>query len=149
MSNGWLGLFRVTRPQGYGQVALRHLPWVVLSGMVLLASFFLPLDKFSVCTCAFLWLTGYPCPTCGWTRGFIAMANGHWMTVLHDCPLAAGLYGLTALIFAWNAAALILGVNVERGRWLSVSGKQGGWLFGLTCLMVLANWIYRLAMGFK
>ncbi len=77
------------------------------------------------------------------------MANGHWMTVLHDCPLVVVLYGLTALIFAWNAAALILGVNVERGRWLSMSGKQGGWLFGVAGLMVLANWIYRLAMGFK
>lgn len=27
--------------------------------------------------CGFLWLTGRPCPLCGMTRGFCALAKGH------------------------------------------------------------------------
>ncbi len=149
MNGDQRGLFRALRPASYGRVAVNHLPWVLLSGGVLLGAFFAPWDKFPIRTCVFLRLTGYPCLSCGWTRGFVAMANGQWLTALHDCPLAVGLYGLTALLFAWHAAALILGVNLERGAWLRLDGKRGWLLLGLAGLLALANWIYRLGMGFK
>ncbi len=149
MNSGDTGLFRVGHPASFGRLVANRLPWVLLSGFVLLAAFFLPLDKVSLRTCIFLQVSGYPCPSCGWTRGFVGMADGKWAAVLHDCPMAAVLYGLTALIFAWNAAALILGVNLERGAWLRLYGKRGWWLLGGGLLAVLANWIYRLGMGFK
>lgn len=133
----------------YWRVMANHLPWVLLSGGVLLGAFFLPLDRLPVRGCIFLRLTGYPCLSCGWTRGFVAMADGQWLAALHDCPLAVALYGLTALIFAWHAAALILGVSLERGRWLRLDGRQGWLLLGLAGLLALANWGYRLGMGFK
>jgi hypothetical protein len=28
--------------------------------------------------CPFYWLTGWPCPLCGLTRGLCAFAKGHW-----------------------------------------------------------------------
>lgn len=149
MNRGLSGLFKAERPPSYGRVVVNHLPWVLLSGSILLGAFFLPLEKITVRTCVFLRWTGYPCMSCGWTRGFVAMAKGQWLAVLHDCPLAAVLYGLTGMIFAWHAAALILGVNLERGSWLRLDGKRGLWILGTAGLMVLANWAYRLAMGLK
>ena len=149
MKDGHPCLFEVRRAGSYGAVALKHLPWTLLTGAVLLAAFLLPLDKISVRTCVFLRLTGYPCPSCGWTRGFVGMADGEWATVIHDCPLTVVLYGLTVMIFAWNTAALVLGVNIERGAWLRLDDKRGWWLLAGIVLAVLANWFYRLGMGFK
>jgi hypothetical protein len=33
--------------------------------------------------CPFYWLTGRPCPLCGLTRAFCALAKGHWSQALH------------------------------------------------------------------
>ncbi len=136
-------------PAPWGRVAAGHLPGALLAGAVLLAAFFLPLDRFAVRTCVFLRLTGYPCPSCGWTRGLVGMAAGEWGAVLCACPLAAVLYGVAAAVFAWNAAGLLLGVRLERGPWLRLGGQRGWWLLGGAVAAVLANWAYRLAMGLK
>jgi hypothetical protein len=149
MMSGASVLFHVVRPDAYWRVVVNHAPWVVLAGGVLLAAFFLPLDKFSVRICVFLRLTGYPCPSCGWTRGFVGMANGQWAAVLHDCPLTILLYGFTVIIFAWNAAALLTGVKLERGAWLRLDGNRWLVLLGSFLMLALANWIYRLAIGLK
>src|SRR3989339_1498243 len=93
-------------------VLVHHLPPALIAGGVLLAAAFLPLDRIPYTICTFLRLTGYPCPSCGLTRGFIAMAHGQWLTVLHTCPLAVLLYAATALVFAVNAAALLCGVRL-------------------------------------
>ncbi len=148
MNGGGAVLLRA-RPVPYRQVLRRHLPWSLLSGGVLFAAWVWPLAKLALHTCIFLRLTGYPCLSCGWTRGFVAMAHGAGWQVLQDCPLVILLYSLTALVFAWNTAALMLGVQLERGRWLSMAGRRGWWLVGLATGLILANWIYRLALGFK
>jgi len=133
----------------YRTVLLHHLPPALIAGGVLLAAAFLPLDRIPYTVCTFLRLTGYPCPSCGLTRGFVAMAHGQWQAVLHACPLAALLYAATALVFAVNAAALLCGVRLAPGRWLK--WRAGAWIV-LLCffgLLIVLNWLYRLALGLK
>ncbi|MFA5044030.1 MAG: DUF2752 domain-containing protein [Kiritimatiellia bacterium] len=126
-----------------------HLPWALIAGAVLLAANLLPLDRIPFTICVFRRLTGYPCPTCGLTRGFVTMAHGQWADVLHACPLAAVLYAATALIFAINAAALLCGVRLTPGLWLQWRARVWVALLCFFGLLILSNWLYRLALGLK
>lgn len=144
---GWFfKVERPIRPRGYGEVVGRYLPLALVSGVILLIAFF-PVDRFPFRICVFYRLTGYPCFSCGWTRGLVALAHGHWPQVFHDCPLVILLYALTALVFAWNAAGLLLGVNIALGPGLRLTKTRGLWLGGVLGLLILLNWIYRLALG--
>ena len=145
-------VLNVERPGGAGgfsAVLAHHVPWAVLALGVLLAAALLPLDRIPYTICTFLRLTGYPCPSCGLTRGFIAMAHGQCLAVLHTCPLVALLYAATALVFAVNTAALLCGVRLTPGRWLK--WRASGWMVFLCFfgLLILLNWLYRLALGLK
>ena len=145
-------LWNVERPGhagGYRTVLAHHLPPAFIAGGVLLAVALLPLDRIPWTICTFLRLTGYPCPSCGLTRGFVAVAHGHFLAVLTACPLAVLLYAATVLVFAVNAAALLCGARLTPGRWLTWRARA--W-WGILCffgLLVLLNWIYRLALGLK
>ena len=145
-------LWHVERP-GYAggcrTVLAHHLPWALIAGGVLLSVAILPLDRIPYTICTFRRLTGYPCPSCGLTRGFVALAHGQWLAVLHTCPLAALLYTITALVFAVNAAALLFGVRLTPGPWLTWRART--WV-GVLCffgLLILLNWLYRLILGLK
>ena len=130
-------------------VLAHHLPWVLIAGGVLLAAAILPLARIPYTVCTFLRLTGYPCPSCGLTRGFVAMAHGQWLAVLHACPLAALLYAATALVFAVNTVALLCGVRLTLGR--GFKWRARAWVVFLCFfgLLILLNWVYRLMHGMK
>lgn len=144
-----LNVERPGRAGGYRTVLVHHLPPVLITGVVLLAVALLRLDRIPYTICTFLRLTGYPCPSCGLTRSFIAMAHGQCLAILYTCPLAALLYAATALIFAVNAAALLCGVRLTPGRWLK--WRASAWVVCLCFfgLLILLNWLYRLALGLK
>ena len=145
-------LWNVERPGragGYRAVLVCHLPSAFIAGGVLLAVALLPLDRIPYTICTFLRLTGYPCPSCGLTRGFVAMAHGQWLAVLHACPLAALLYAATALVFAVNTAALMCGVRLAPGRWLKWRARAWVVFLGFSGLLILSNWLYRLVLGLK
>jgi len=148
-----MGLLWNVEPPGragsYRAVLARHLPWALIAGVVLLAAATLPLDRIPYTICTFLRLTGYPCPSCGLTRGFVAMAHGQWLAVLHACPLAALLYVAAALVFAVNAAALLCGVRLAPGRWLKWRARAWVVFFCFFGLLILFNWLYRLTLGLK
>lgn len=137
------------RAGGLPSVLIPHLLLALLSGGILLAAALLPLDLEPDIICPFFLLTGYPCLSCGLTRGFIAMARGEFFAALSTYPLAALLYPATALFFAANAAALICRVNLRPGRWLKWRAR--GWIIflGIFGLLIALNWIYRLAVGLK
>jgi len=42
-----------------------------------------PPDQPSLRLCPFYWLTSRPCPLCGITRAFCALAKGHWVQAIH------------------------------------------------------------------
>lgn len=147
-----MGFLNVERPGGAGgfsTVLARHLPPAVLAFGVLLAAALLPLDRIPYTLCTFLRITGYPCPSCGLTRGFVAMAHGQWLNVLHTCPLAALLYAATALVFAVNTAAILCGVRLTPGRWLTWRARSWVVLLCICGLLILFNWLYRLFYGMK
>ena len=145
-------LWNVERPGGaggYRTVLAHHLPPAIIAGGILLAAAFLPLDRIPWTICTFLRLTGYPCPSCGLTRGFVAMAHGLWLAVLHTCPLAALLCAATALIFAVNTAALLCGVRLTFGRGLKWRARAWVVFLCFFGLLILLNWLYRLFYGMK
>lgn len=138
-----------TRPRSYWDAVGLHLPLALLTGIALLLSScdkcgFLPLKH-----CTFLWLTGYPCPFCGFTRSFRAIAHGDWVYAIQNCPLACLLYIVVAVVFAWNMAGLILGVKIMRGRLLRLRPGTGGRAACFVGILVILNWAYRLSLGLK
>lgn len=145
-------LWQVVRSGGVGSyrsVLAHHLPLACVTGVGLLLAAILPSDGVPYAPCMFLRFTGYPCPSCGLTRGFIAMAHGQFLSALQMCPLAALLYVATACVFAFNMAALLCGVRLIPGRlleWRTRTGVIGVCIFGL---LILLNWLYRLALGLK
>jgi len=137
------------QPSPRRTVLAHHLPLALIAGLVLLAAAFLPQDQNSHTICLFRRLTGYPCPSCGLTRGFVAMAHGQWLEVLHACPLAALLYAATAFVFAVNTAAILCGVCLTPGRWLKWRARAWVVFLCFCGLLILLNWLYRLIYGMK
>ncbi|TAN37395.1 MAG: DUF2752 domain-containing protein [Verrucomicrobia bacterium] len=123
----------------------RQLPWLLagVGGLILLASATLPLSLISrIHLCAFRNLTGYPCPFCGLTRAFLAMAHGDVTGAWHIMPLGVPLFVSTVAIFVWSAVALFLRRQLP-------PALPWRWIMPLGAILLLVNWIYRLAAGLK
>jgi hypothetical protein len=52
--------------------------------------------------CPFYWLTGWPCPLCGLTRGLCALVKGHWSQAIHFNALTPLGFVLLFSLF-WRA----------------------------------------------
>ncbi len=125
-----------------------HGPWFAVAAAVLLATWAVRPDRIPLQSCTFLRVTGYPCPFCGTTRAFHALARGRGGYALRDHPLSLPLYAAFWIVLAANGAALVSNRRIERGPWLR-PGRGTRWvLAGLCLLAVLANWAYRLWRGF-
>jgi len=77
--------------------------------------------------CPFYWLTGRPCPLCGLTRAFCALAKGHWSQAIHFhalSPLAFVM--LFSLFWKWRGRPLL-------------------WSCGLAAILVYG--VFRAALG--
>jgi len=86
-----------------------------------------PPDEPSLRLCPFYWLTGRPCPLCGLTRAFCALAKGHWTQAVHFhalSPLAFVM--LFSLFWKW--------------RW-----RAQLWTWGLASIAVYGAWRAALA----
>jgi hypothetical protein len=98
-------------------------------------------------TCTFLDLTGYPCPLCGFTRSFWAIAHGQWAVAMVNCPLAFLVYLFVVLMAVWHATALVFNIILFRGPMLQPGPvHRRRILLTIICLFTL-NWFYRLSMG--
>jgi len=135
-----------SRPSSYWVVVVAHLPLALITGIPLWLPHLVSGDFLPTKTCTFLSLTGYPCPFCGFTRSFWALADGDWAMALNNAPLACLLYIATALTFAWNMSALLIGVRVVSRTLRWVKTFPVGWLIAA---MLLLNWGYRLSLGLK
>ena len=135
----------VGKAQSAADKSNRQLQWLLASGsgLILLAAAVLPLSLIGrVHGCAFRTLTGYPCPFCGLTRAFLAMAHGHVSDAWHIAPLGVPLFVLTVLVCLWSLTALTL----RRRLTIALPWR---WILPLGAILLLVNWIYRLAVGLK
>lgn len=79
--------------------------------------------------CAFAWLTGLPCPSCGSGRSVRAFLHGDWATAWQVNPLgipAAALLGLAALgavATSWRSGSLTGFGTGRRGRFLAYAAS--------------------------
>jgi hypothetical protein len=139
--------FSWTRPASFWDLAVKHLPLAFVAGIILLLPTCVPYHLLPLKSCTFLSLTGYPCIFCGFTRSFWAIANGNWSLAVHDCPLVCLLYITVVIMFLWNVLALILVVNIARGKFLQIKPGQLRWIVGVVIWLFISNWIYRLTLG--
>ncbi|MFQ5669206.1 MAG: DUF2752 domain-containing protein [Acidobacteriota bacterium] len=95
--------------------------------------------------CVLKAVTGVPCPTCGGTRAALALAGGHPLAALGWNPLVgAGLMALALYVpYAWLVTAGRL--PPLRTGWLRP--PMPVWLRGTMAGIVLADWVYLLAVG--
>jgi len=142
----WVLLLSWTRPDSYGDVVVAHLPVALITGIALMLPHVVSCDDLPLMPCTFLSLTGYPCPFCGLTRSFWAIAHGDWAFAVHDAPVACLVYLATALLFAWHSTALITGLRVRSSLFRLLKSPIAVWLM---VTMVALNWAYRLASGLK
>jgi hypothetical protein len=83
--------------------AAKYLP--ATGAAVLLGAFWWlsPPDEPSLHFCPFYWLTRRPCPLCGLTRAFCALAKGHWTQAIHFHALSPlALVMLLSLFWNWR-----------------------------------------------
>jgi hypothetical protein len=130
----------------YREVWRAHLPLALTAGIFLGAIRLWPATWGGLSVCLWSRLTGVPCPFCGFTRALQALAHGDWGSGLAEAPLSGVLLMAAALALLWHGAGLLFGVRLSLGPRLKGVGSR---LPGLLILIVLANWFYRLALGFR
>lgn len=105
-----------------------------------LGLFFLPLKMFSwfLTPCAFHQITGWPCVSCGLTRGVLVLAEGRIGEALRMNPLGLGL-----LFFLLLYAPIACGLWLFRGPRLRIELRSRGarWMTLVVFVgLALANW---------
>jgi hypothetical protein len=120
----------------------RQLSWV-WGGLVLATTALVPVWTFVVPwlrPCIFRKLTGIPCPTCGATRGVLALMDGRVFDAFFLNPLVAIsalvflVGGVVAPIWAWRSGKFPL-FAVPIPIWLRIS----------IVALILLNWIWLIA----
>lgn len=137
-------LFRESHKRAFWDIAGAHLPMALVTGLPLWLPHGVDIHRLPLIPCTFLSWTGYPCPFCGFTRAFWALAHGDWHTALTLTPLSGLIYLATALLFAWHSAAMILGVRVYPGAWFPLDGRKKSWALAVVAFLFALNWAYRI-----
>lgn len=120
--------------------------FLVCAGALLVGRWLQP-GQLPIPDCTFLRVTGLPCAFCGTTRGFFLAAHGAWAEAFRESPLGVGVWiGMWGLL-VW---LLVKAVTPGQGAPEAKNSKPYARLvvYGVIGL-VIANWIYRLAMGLK
>jgi hypothetical protein len=92
-------------------------------------------------TCVSRYVFGFPCPACGLTRSFVALAHGEPARAFAFNPAGVLLFALVALQLPWRAAQIWrirAGLPEWDETWLH-------WAVILTAIALVLQWIVRLA----
>lgn len=141
---------RLSERTNYWNIYAGNIFLFLFSGGILVTARFFPIDRFPLGFCAWKYLTGFPCPTCGFTRAFCDFANGRWAEGIYLCPFALVIFVLMALVFLYNAismASSLFGLRISAVKSMRLTSRRTALAAVLFFLLILVNWIYRLAMG--
>jgi hypothetical protein len=117
------------------------------TGLPLLLSFLVPVNRLILIECPFLNITGLPGPFCGFTRSLWAISAGDWAYATANCPLSWLLYAILISVFALNLISMLPGIRIS-GSWiLSPTRVQAIRAVGILLALVMLNWLYRLCRG--
>jgi hypothetical protein len=120
------------RPRWPLWAVLTVLAWSILGvALVWLSTHF----HHPVQLCLIKRLTGIPCPTCGFTRGALALLNGKFIQAWSYNPL---LYLVLGLFFA----AIVIRILSARSLRINLTNTERlvAWILGV--VLFFANWIY-------
>lgn len=139
---------RCSLPQARSQTARRR-AWFVLAGLTLMfviAALWRPADEPQIILCPFRALTHHPCPGCGMTRAFCALAHFEFWRAIKFNALSPLLFLLAS--GAWASAAATA-LRVERVRSLFARlPRPTPFASKLMFAFVMVWWAARLAGGF-
>ncbi len=80
-------------------------------------------------------LTGFACPTCGFTRGALSLLHGHIIQAWLYNPL---LYTFLTIFFGATAVRMIF----ARGIRISLTSTERLYVWILAIVLFFANWAY-------
>ena len=130
---------KTTHPISHIRLAL-----ALTTGIPLLLSFVVPIERLILFECPFFNITGLPGPFCGFTRSIWAISAGDWTYATVNCPLAWLLYAALVIVFALNVFCMLPGIKMT-GLWvLNLTRIQANRAIGILLALVLLNWMYRL-----
>jgi len=101
---------------------------------------FIPEQMLEARTCPFLLLTGHPCPSCGMTRAWHAMAHFHFADALRMNPLGVVLF-LGACCWLVYAAVVLVG-RTRAVRFDRPSGRRLNAIRIVLAAVIIGNWVY-------
>ena len=106
--------------------------WLTLVGVAALINF--RISNY-IDLCMFKRFTGYPCPTCGTTRGIISLLHCKFIEAWHYNPLVFSI-GIIVVIH------LIIKLFFARKIKISLTKKERKFAWLLAIVIFLANWAY-------
>lgn len=93
--------------------------------------------------CSLVYITGYPCPTCGMTTAFAHAVRGHVFRAFHAHPGGFVLALVTAVVGAAALSVLLTGKTVGV-NWYRVSP---GRVVLAIVVVLLGGWLYKIVVG--
>ncbi len=128
---------------------MRRRAWLMLCGLsavFVIAALWRPPDEPLWVLCPFRALTHYPCPGCGMTRAFCALAHLEFRRAIKFNALSPFLFVAALLAWAWAAATVL---RLERLRsFLTHLPRPTPAVSKLMLALVFVWWAARLVYGF-
>lgn len=112
----------------------------VAAAGVVLAAFCLRAPPLPWPACLFRLVTGAPCPSCGLTHGFIALAHGDLPQAVHDNLMTPALFLALALAGVLAAFDAVAGRSLLRRLWR----RRKRTIVGATLLLALVSWTWNI-----
>lgn len=100
-------------------------------------------ERLNVPACSFQATTGYPCPSCGMTRGMVAMTRGNIVTALRLHPFSVMLFAAIVIVAIFATAEALT------GRDLLTKLRPGVWWIWIGLAGMLAGWAWVLVSGLQ